>query len=652
MAELAPSPLPEAGGKTLRVAGALIIVSFVLAVLYLGRMVLEPLAMAVLLAFVLNPPIRRLRGLHVGRVTSVIAVVIVALGIIGAIGFVIETEITELADEIPQYQKNLSAKIASLNRALISSGTLKQASSTLNSLASELKGQPRSGSLQDAASGGVNERTPIPVEVHTPQPAVLEYLQELLGPLLTPLTMGGLLILFLVFILFYREDLRDRVLRLAGTRDLQRTTEAMNDAGRRLSRFFLIQAAINASFGALIAAGLWALGVPNAVLWGVMAAILRFVPFIGTPMAAVFPLVLAAAIDPGWTRVILTAALFFVSELATGQAIEPVLQGQQTGLSPLAIVVAQLFWTLIWGVPGLLLAVPVTVCIAVLGRHTEALSFLGVILGDQPALAPHEGFYQRMLADDATEATFQAEEQLATERLSDYYDAVPMKALALANGDAAAGRLNHGQQLQLRDVIEDVAADLSDYSDEEGEPGRQKPAPEAGKADVAGAAAPINASSEAEEAPPSVFLIAARSPIDQSANLLLAQILEKRGVRAAVQPYSREKRKQVSPSAMRSRIICISCFSTSPMGPALVRYSIRRWQRVAPHARFVACFWFAASDGATLDEMRKTAGADLIATSLGEAASLCLDDLIAVSKVSAHARTGPSLVLHESRTHG
>jgi predicted PurR-regulated permease PerM len=203
--------------------------------------------------------------------------------------------------------------------------------------------------------------------------------------------------------------LRDRLLRLGETQDLQRTTEAMDDAGKRLSRYFLGQAAIYASFGAVIGICLWALGVPNPILWGVMAAILRFVPYIGTLIAAVFPLILAGSVDPGWTKVLLTALLFFGSELVTGQATEPVLQGQQTGLSPLAIVVAKLFWTLIWGVPGLLLAVTVTVCIAVFARHTETMNFLGVILGDEPPLAPHEGFYQRLLAGDANEAAFQAE---------------------------------------------------------------------------------------------------------------------------------------------------------------------------------------------------------------------------------------------------
>ena len=201
--------------------------------------------------------------------------------------------------------------------------------------------------------------------------------------------MGGLLVLFLFFILFYREDLRDRMLRLGGTRDLQATTAAMNDAGKRLSRYFLVQAAINGGFGLLI--GEAPLDHRRSKFHcprGMLAAILRFVPYVGTPLSAVFPLVLASAIDPGWTKVVETALVFLVAEVITGQAIEPVLQGQQTGLSPVAIVLAQLFWTLIWGIPGLLLAVPITVCIAVLGRHVEALSFLGVVFGRRTGARP------------------------------------------------------------------------------------------------------------------------------------------------------------------------------------------------------------------------------------------------------------------------
>jgi hypothetical protein len=337
----------------------------------------------------------------------------------------------------------------------------------------------------------------------------------------------------------------------------------------------------------------------------------------------VFPLALASAIDPGWSKVLETALLFFVAEVITGQAIEPVLQGQQTGLSPVAIVLAQLFWTLIWGVPGLLLAVPITVCIAVLGRHVEALSFLGVVLGDEPALAPHEGFYQRVLAGDAIEVVDQAESQLEEQRLSDYYDAVAMKALALAEADAARGRLPDDRQAELLRVIEDVIEDLDAYTDEE--PKSKQDNPPAGKKN--GASGKGSASDADKEKSP-VLLIPAQSAVDQAASVLLADVLRKRGAAPFIVPHDQTRRASGS-SALRTgaRIICISSFERARAGALPARYLIRRWRRALPDALFLACFWRPDQDAENMEELRKKVGADLIATSLKDAAQICCDEM-------------------------
>jgi predicted PurR-regulated permease PerM len=633
MPEFAPRQQPAQEGAIVRAACGLVILSFVLAVLYLGREVLEPLAIAVLLSFVLSPPIKRLRGLFLGRVTSVIAVVVLALAIIGALGFIMETQVTHLAGEIPKYQENLREKIAFLNKALVSSGTLKQASSTLGNLASELGNKNGGAQTQAGNPQGNKQPAPIQVEVQKPQPATLQYIQELVGPLVEPLTMAGLLVLFLVFILFYREDLRDRILRLGGTRDLQATTAAMNDAGKRLSRYFVVQAAINGSFGFFIGVALWIIGVPNFILWGMLAAILRFVPYVGTPIAAVFPLVLASAIDPGWSKVVATGLMFLAAEVITGQAIEPVLQGQQTGLSPVAIVLSQLFWTLIWGVPGLLLAVPITVCIAVLGRHVEALHFLGIVLGDEPALAPHEGFYQRVLAGDAIEAAYQAETQLEKQRLSDYYDEVPMKALALAEADAERGRLAEDRQAALLGVIEEVVEDLDAHTDEDPQSKQADERREKKK----GASVKDSAGETGKPGFP-VLLVQAHSAVDQAASVLLADVLKKRGLAPSVQPYNRTRRAALSGASRPAvRIICISSFESSQSGSLPVRYLIRRWQRALPDARFLACFWRPDQDEGKLEELRKKVGADLIATSLKEAADICCSEVRSPVQMSARS---------------
>src|SRR5689334_14409342 len=212
-----------------------------------------------------------------------------------------------------------------------------------------------------------------------------------------------------------------------------------------------MQTLLNAGFGLIITIGLLVIGVPNAVLWGIFAGLMRFVPFIGSIIAAFFPIALAAAVDPGWSMAIATAGLFLVAEPIAGHVIEPLLYGQHTGLSPVAIVISTLFWTLLWGPIGLLLATPLTVCLVVLGKHIEALQFIDVLLGDEPALEPHERFYQRVLAGDATEAADHAERELKTTPLSTYYDTVAIRALLLAQADAAHGKLSRDKQLQIRD---------------------------------------------------------------------------------------------------------------------------------------------------------------------------------------------------------
>ena len=369
-----------------------------------------------------------------------------------------------LPEDLPTYETNLRSKIRALGGGKLTSGALERASGTLKELQEEI-------TKTSPATPAPGQR-PVLVEVRQPEPRGLESIANLVRPLLSPLAMTALVVLFLIFILLQREDIRDRFLRLAGTADLQRSTAALDDAGSRLSRFFLMQTLLNAGFGVFIAIGLWLIGVPNAVLWGIFAGLMRFVPFIGGIIAAFFPILLAASVDPGWTMILATAGLFLVAEPITGHVIEPLLYGQHIGLSPVAIVISTLFWTLLWGPIGLLLATPLTVCLVVLGRHIEALQFIEVLLGDEPALEPHERFYQRLLAGDDTEAADMAETELKKKSLSAYYDAVAMPALALAQTDAAHGKLSHEKQLEICGTVEEVVEDLSDHEDKEPEVGR------------------------------------------------------------------------------------------------------------------------------------------------------------------------------------
>ena len=587
------------------------VVGIVIAFLYIGRPILEPLVIAALLAFILTPVIRRLRAWGVWRIPAVVLAVVLATTLLALLSATIIFQVTQLAEDLPKYEANIRTKVRALSTsAPWSSHVFDRASGTLRELQEEV-------TREEAPASG---QKPLPVEVRQPQPRGLEALANLVQPLLSPLVTTALVILFLLFILLQREDIRDRFVRLAGAADLQRTTAALDDAATRLSRLFLMQLSLNAGFGVVIAVGLWLIGVPNAVLWGILAGLMRFVPFIGSFIAAFFPLVLAIAIDPGWTMVWLTAALFIVTEPIAGHVVEPLLHGQHTGLSPVAIVVTSLFWTMLWGPVGLLLATPLTVCLVVLGKHIEALQFIDVLLGDEPALEPEQRFYQRILARDATEAADQAEMELKTTPLSTYYDTVAMKALLLAQTDSAHGKLSREKQLHIRDTIEEIVDDLSDYSDEV-PPGAD------GRADAKSSPPAISRGQMSDDwqMPYPVLCVASRSALDEAASIMFAQVLEKHGIAAWVQPFAdvvttRGFRVDVTDA----NLVCLSYFGAATKS-AHVRYLIRRFKRVMPRARFLACFWMLGDDRGRVEEWVQAVGADMGATSLAEATAIVVD---------------------------
>jgi predicted PurR-regulated permease PerM len=608
------------------VASGLIVGAILIALLYLGREILEPLVIAGLLGFILAPAVRLLRRCGLGRIFSVLLMVLLAIAAISALGSTIVIQMTQLAAELPRYEENLRAKIRMLSGIPMASGAVERATGTLRHLQSELArtDSPASTSAPERTLEAPSPPKPIPVEVRQPEPTGLEAIGNLVRPLLSPLTTSALVVLFLLFILLQREDIRDRFLRLAGTSDLQRSTAALNDAAARLSRFFLMQTLLNTAFAVVITAGLALIGVPNAVLWGILAGLMRFVPFIGSFIAAFFPIAIAAAVDPGWTLVLWTAALFIVAEPLAGHVVEPLLYGQHTGLSPVAIVLASLFWTMLWGPIGLLLATPLTVCLVVLGKHVDALNFIDVLLGDEPALEPEQRFYQRVLAGDATEAAEQAEEQLGTQALSTFYDTVAMKALVLAQADAAQGKLPREKQLEIRDTIEEIIDDLSDYSDE---------APAGKEAEAAAPEQPPDAQIirlDQGPAPNPVLCVASRSPLDEAAAAMLAHVLGKHGITAQVQPFQPLGfTKGHNMDMPEARLVCLSYFGAAAR-PAHVRYLIRRLKRSMPHASFLACFWMLGeAPAARVEEWRALAGADFAATSIAEATAICIRELTA-----------------------
>jgi predicted PurR-regulated permease PerM len=612
-----------------------ILAVIIITTLYFGREIIIPIALAILLSFVLAPLVGLLQRMRVPRGLAVVSVVIIAFAFIFAMGSLLASQLTQLAGDLPRYQSTITEKIQSFRSTTAGRGTLERASGMLKDLSKELD-KPK-----DAAPGlgaGANSKataplTPVPVEVRQPDPGALESLQSLISPLLHPLATTGIIIIFVIFILLQREDLRNRLIRLAGSHDLQRTTAALDDAAARLSRLFLIQLLLNGTFGIIIGLGLWLIGVPSATLWGILAAVLRFVPYIGAAIAAAFPLVLAIAVDPTWSMLLWTLALFLIVEPTVGHVIEPMVYGHSTGLSPVAVVVSATFWTALWGPIGLVLATPLTVCMVVIGRHVERLEFLDVMFGDRPALSPPEIFYQRMLAGDPTEASDKAEEFLKERSLTSYYDEVALKGLQLAQSDAERGALDHQRLTKIRDAVSEFANNISDQE--------ARPLPKVASTTDAEATSAVETVAEdapyetlpflsKDDLPPAwrgehpVLCVAGRSLLDEAAAIMLGQLSTSHGLAAYVRPAEALSTANIFRLETEGvAIVCLVYMDAS--GPAHMRYSVRRLRRKLPKATIILGCWMRDMDPAALEELRDSAKADLAASSVGQALKLCID---------------------------
>ena len=647
-------------------AAEMAIVGFIIVVtLYFGQVVFVPLALAVILSFVLAPGIRLLKRAGLPNAPSVILVVFVAFSIIFGVGALITQQVGTLAKELPRYQITLKEKIVSLREATAGSGgAFQQASDTLKDLQKQLETPsvgagsppvsvtvtPLPGPLGgNAASGG----KPIPVELHTPAPTPLDQLQTIIGIVLEPLATFGAVLLFVLFLLLQREDVRDRAIRLMGSHDLEKSTTAMDDAGDRLSKYFLGMTAINAGFGVIIGVGLWMIGVPSPVLWGVLAMLMRFVPFIGSFIAAACPLMLAAAVDPGWSMFLWTLALYAITEPIMGSVIEPLVQSHRTGLSPLAIVLAAAFWTLLWGPIGLLLAIPLTVVLVVLGRHVERLEFLNVVLGDSPPLSPPERFYQRMLAGDPAEAVEQAEKYIKECPLIDYYDEVVIEGLRLAQTDADRGTLEPSRLADIRDTADIV---IDSLADQDVLPNRKAQAAKAAEESIEGEEPPT--ADELEEAednreideptqiplsedwkvPKAVLCVASRTALDETAALALARLLEKFGIGATVIDPQTLKHGNLSGDDLDGvRLICVSALDVRERG-AHARFLVRRLKRSLPDALVLGGFWKLDPESSADAAIIKSIPVDATATTLREALRFCLDSARSDSEETAAAQ--------------
>ena len=405
-----------------------------------------PLALAILISFLLAPIVRWLEHRRCGRITSVILVTLFAFGVITGIGVVVGNQVIDLADKLPGYKDELHHKIIAIRAP--KDGAIAKATETLKDLSRDFSEEPEktgkaptgstlaevgvsAGSTPSAPSqistspvtdsSAAKKPDVVPVSIVTSRNA-FESLLDMAAPVLAPLGTALIVAVFVIFMLLGREDLRDRLIHLIGRGHLQTTTRALDEAGHRVSRYLLAQLIVNASYGIPVGVGMYFIGIPNAPLWGLLATVLRFIPYIGAWISSAFPLVLSLAIAPGWSMPAMTLGLFLVVELLTSNILEPWLYGTSTGISPLAVIVAAAFWTWLWGMTGLLLATPLTVCLVVLGKYIPSLSFMDVLLGDRPPIAPEDRFYQRLLASDEDEVAEIAEKHLEKHSLGESFD--------------------------------------------------------------------------------------------------------------------------------------------------------------------------------------------------------------------------------------
>lgn len=593
-------------------------VILVVAVLYFGREVFLPIAIAVLLTFALTPAVAMLRKTGIPRLAAIIASVCAAFVALAIFSFVVAVQVSDLAQNVTIYQTNILTKIRTLKETGSESGIVERLSRVIERVGQEINRK------EDTPPLGTEPRPePLPVTiVSTPRP--IEVLQSMITPLVSPLTTAGLIIVVVVFMLLEREDLRDRFIRLVGYGDLHRTTEALQDAAKRVAQYLLMQLVVNITYAIPITIGLWVLGIPNALLWGMLALVLRFVPYIGPAIAMLLPLFLALAVAPGWSLVLWTAALFLIMELISNNIVEPWLYGSRTGLSPLAIVVAAIFWTWLWGPLGLILSTPLTVCLVVLGRHVPQFEFLDVLFGNEPVLEPHARLYQRLLAGDPDEATDHAEEMIEEKYLAEFYDRVGIPALLLGEQDRSRGVMGDDQRQRVAQSAMTLIANLEEAAQEEAdEEDGEEPSEIAGEE-----AEPQDAYRDLPDGSGHAVVCAGgRGELDDAAAAMLSQTLRIQGAASSQMSFA-----AIEPTNIRK--LELSQFDTVVVGflnsnsVKHARFLVRRLKRARPSLKVGVVFWAGqnGSDKKAIAKLTEVTNADFVAFSLVDAVVGSLSD--------------------------
>jgi predicted PurR-regulated permease PerM len=584
------------------------VAALTVAALYFAQDVLIPIMLAVMLSFVLSPVVNLLQRLRLWRAPAVILTVLAALGTMGLVGTLIGSQAATLSADAPQYAKTIEAKVQGVQGfavARLASITKQLGSSAKPSSRSAERSAP--ATLMPPAAGvptGNGSRRPVLVEMAPAETSPLTLARSILEPILGPLETTVIVLIVAIFVLMQKEDLRDRFIRLFGSSDLHRTTLAMDDAGKRLSKYFLSQLAVNTGFGLIIGLGLWAIGIPSPAMFGILAGLLRFVPYIGSFLAAVAPMALGAAVDPGWSTVIYVALLFVVVEPLVGYVVEPLLYGHSTGLSPVSVIVSAVFWTWLWGPIGLIMSTPLTLCLVVMGRHVKSLEFFDVLLGDRPALSPVESFYQRVLANNPDEALAQAEVLLADRPLIDYYDGVVLQGLKLAAEDEARGTIDRARAVQMTRSMLAVIEDLDDHVDADSSTDGTTERQETGPADRM------------------IVCVSGRGPFDDAVSAMLIQLLKQRDVAARMIPHAAVSRDTIAHVDLAGVEVIALSYLELAGSPSHLRYLIKRLRQRAPSARIVVGLWPEGEAALSDRDIQQAVGADSYVGSLHDAVAV------------------------------
>lgn len=563
----------QSGSSPAANSATLLSVVIVVAVLYFAREVFIPLALAVLLAFLLAPLSIRLRNWGLGRVLSALIVVHIAFAVIAVLGFFMTSQLTDLTRKLPEYEKNVRQKLESVRAS--GGGLIERATRLVGNISNELIPQPRTPAPQPG------EQKPVPVEIRRAPFAPLEMIQKVLGSVLNIALMTVIVIVFVIFMLIQREDLRDRLVRLLGQRRVNLTTQALDDAAERLSRYLLAQFLVNAAYGTAIGVGLYFTGVPNPVLWGILTTLFRYIPYLGIWIAATMPALLAFAVEPGWVKVPIIFGIYAGADLLTYNFVEPPLYGTSTGISPMAILVAAVFWTWLWGPLGLLLSTPLTVCVVVIGRYVPSLQFLSVMLSDEPVLPPEIRFYQRMLAMNLPEACEIAESFIKGKSLEELYDRIIIPALALAEEDRHQGKLDQEHQQFIFENTRALVQEIAEHEQDlvAGRNSKKIKVPEESHQEIR--------KRSSDEQPVSVLCLPVRDDADEIAACMLSILLQKRGITARAASSETIGGERIE--LVEKEKVQIACLAAvPPLGYTHARFLCRKLREQFPDLKLVA----------------------------------------------------------------